>query len=123
MGADGNPGVAGKSNGRPHHSRIPGMKATRDVCRRHAAHHLGVVTKAIGTKGFADVAIEIDGRSHTVPNILGQTAQLVELATANWVKRKRDRGAKKGGKYEIVIDVTFWCAVPVPDGVDGPKTQ
>ena len=66
MRADGNPGVARQPNRRPHHRRIPGMKATGHVCRRHAAHDLGVVAEAVRTEGFADVAIEIDGGSHTV---------------------------------------------------------
>jgi hypothetical protein len=83
MRANGNASIPGESNSGPHHRRIPGMKATRDVCRRHASHDLGIVAQAIRTKGLADVAVEIDGGSHTV-HIVAQTAQLVELATANW---------------------------------------
>ena len=60
MGADGDAGVARQSDGRPHHRRIAGVKPTGDVCRRDAAHHLGVVAEAIGTKRFADVAVEIN---------------------------------------------------------------
>jgi hypothetical protein len=48
---------------------------------------------------------------------------LVELANGQLAHEQRESGAGNELKYEIVIDVTFWCAMPAPDGVECRKTQ
>ena len=55
------PGVARQADRLPHHARVAGMKATRHIGGRDTAHHLGIGPETIGTEGFADVAVEVDG--------------------------------------------------------------
>ena len=42
------------------------MKATGDVCGRDTAHDIRIGANAIRAKGFADVAVQVDGGSHAV---------------------------------------------------------
>ncbi len=79
-------GVAGQPDGLPHHARIAGMKATRDVGGGDAPHHLGIGPEPIRTEGFADVAVEVDGghrlkvRSLTFPLSSSRIAAMISIA-------------------------------------------